>query len=250
MLNLMFPPKPILALALAAVAAHAQQRPLGIPLTPLGAGPFVLDTAEQHRIRVTVVARGLVHPWALAFLPDGSMLVTERPGRLRIVRDGVLDPKPISGLPEVRAKALGGLQDVALHPAFARNRLVYFTYIKAVENGMGAPVVARGRLEGGALIDVQDILVTDAREGNSALSARIAFGPDGMLYVAPGGNLDRLAQEPGSLRGKILRVRDDGSAPPDNPFAGRACYRSEIYSLGHRNSLGLIVQSHHRRRLE
>ena len=97
------------------------------------------------------------------------------------------------------------------------------------------------RLEGGALADVRDILVTDAHEGNSALNARIAFGREGMLYMATGGNLDRVAQEPGSLRGKILRVRDDGSVPPDNPFVGRAGYRPEIYTLGHRNSLGLIV---------
>src|SRR6202521_5429573 len=95
------------------------QQPVSLSVPPLGAGPFVLDTAEQHKIRLTVVTKGLVHPWGLAFLPDGSMLVTERPGRLRVVRDGVLDPKPITGVPEVRAKALGGLQDVALHPRFA-----------------------------------------------------------------------------------------------------------------------------------
>lgn len=218
---------------------RAQQPSLPIP--PLGAGPFVFATAEQPKIRVTVVARGLVHPWALAFLPDGSMLVTERPGRLRVVRDGVLDPKPVSGIPAVRAKAFGGLQDVALHPDFAKNKLIYFTYIRPGENDRSAPVVARGRLEGGALVDVRDVLVADAHEGNSALSARIAFGRDGMLYIAPGGNLEKLAQEPGSLRGKILRVRDDGTAPPDNPFVGRPGYRPEIFSLGHRNSLGLMV---------
>jgi aldose sugar dehydrogenase len=201
---------------------QAQQPPIGVPVPLLGAGPFVLDTAEQHKIRVTVVTKGLFHPWGLAFLPDGSMLVTERPGRLRVVRDGVLDPKPVGGVPEVRAKALGGLQDIALHPRFADNRLLYFTYVKPVENDRGAPAVARGRLEGVALADVRDILVTDAHEGNSALNARIAFGREGMLYIATGGNLDRVAQEPGSLRGKILRVRDDGSVPLDNPFVGRA----------------------------
>jgi len=235
--------------------AQAQQPPIGVPVPPLSAGPFVLDTAEQHKIRVSIVARGLVHPWALVFLPDGNMLVTERPGRLRIVRDGVLDPKPVTGLPAVRAKALGGLQDVALHPKFAENRLVYFTYIKPLENGRGTPAVARGRLENGALTDVRDILVTDSREGDSALNARIAFGRDGMLFMATGGNFESSAtlglsagaaltgpaQDPGSLRGKILRVRDDGSVPPDNPFVGRTGYRPEIFTLGHRNSLGLIV---------
>jgi glucose/arabinose dehydrogenase len=225
----------------AIVMAQDQQPPIGVPVAPLGGGPFVFDTAEQHKIRVTVVTKGLVHPWALAFLPDGSMLVTERPGRLRVVRNGVLDPKPVTGVPQVRATGLGGLQDLALHPRFAENRLLYFTYIKPVENDRGAPAVARGRLEGGELVDVRDVLVADSREGNSALDARIAFGRDGMLYMSTGGNLPGVSQEPDSLRGKILRIRDDGSVPPDNPFVGRAGYRPEIYTLGHRNSLGLIV---------
>lgn len=220
---------------------QAQQPPIGVPVAPLGAGPFVFDTAEQHKIQVTVVSKGLVHPWSLVFLPDGSMLVTERPGRIRVIRDGVLDPKPLSGLPQPRTKGNGGLMDIALHPKFAENHLVYFTYDKPVDNDKGAPTVARGRLEGGALTDVRDILFTDAYEGTGGLSARIAFGRDGMLYMATGGNVGWVAQEPGSLRGKILRIRDDGSVPPDNPFVGRTGYRPEIYTLGHRNSLGLIV---------
>src|SRR6266567_927849 len=97
-------------------SAQGQQQPIGVPVPPLGAGPFVLDTAEQHKIRVTVVTKGLVHPWSVAFLPDGSMLVTERPGRLRVIRDGVLDPKPVSGVSDVRTKGNGGLMDIALHP--------------------------------------------------------------------------------------------------------------------------------------
>jgi glucose/arabinose dehydrogenase len=221
--------------------AQAQQPAIGVPVPPLGPGPFVLDTAEQHKIQVTVVTKGLAHPWSLVFLPDGSMLVTERPGRLRVVRNGVLDPRPIGGVPQVRTKGNGGLMDIALHPQFAQNHLVYFTYTKPVENGKGAPTVARGKFEDGVLADVRDILVTDAWEGDGGLSGRIAFGRDGMLYMATGGRVGWVAQEPGSLRGKILRVRDDGTAPPDNPFIGRAGYRPEIYSLGHRNSLGLIV---------
>lgn len=220
---------------------RAQEQPIGVPVAPLGKGPFVFDTAEQHRIQVTVVTKGLVHPWSLVFLPDGSILVTERPGRIRVIRNGVLDPKPIGGVPEPRTKGNGGLMDIALHPRFAENHLVYFTYDKPVDNGKGAPTVARGRLEGGELADVRDIVVTDAYEGNGGLSGRITFGRDGMLYMATGGNVGWVAQEPGSLRGKILRVRDDGSVPPDNPFVGRAGYRPEIYTLGHRNSLGLIV---------
>ncbi len=219
---------------------QAQQPPIGVAVPPLGAGPFVFDTAEQHKIRV-VVTKGLEHPWSMAFLPDGSMLVTERPGRLRVIRNGVLEPKPIGGVPEVRTKGNGGFMDIALHPRFPENHLVYFTYTKPVEKGNGAPTVARGRLEGSVLTEVRDVLVTESYEGTGGLSARIVFGRDGMLYFATGGNVGWVAQEPGSLRGKILRLRDDGSAPPDNPFIGRAGYKPEIFSLGHRNSLGLMV---------
>ena len=126
----------LIAIALTAVTAQViqqekqQKQPVGVPVAPLGDGPFVFDTAEQHKIRVTVVTKGLVHPWSLAFLPDGSMLVTERPGRLRIVRDGKLDPHPVSGAPKVLAIQLAGLMDVALHPKFSENKLVYLTYNK------------------------------------------------------------------------------------------------------------------------
>jgi glucose/arabinose dehydrogenase len=234
-----------IALMLISVAAgigHAQQEPpIGLPVPPLGQGPFVFDTAEQPKIRVSVVARGLSHPWSTAFLPDGAMLVAERPGRLRIIRDGVLDPKPIDGLPRVRTDGNGGLMDVALHPRFAENRLVYFTYTKPVDNGKGTPALARGRLEGSTLADVSDLVVPEAYEGNSGLNGRLVFGRDGMIYMSTGGNIGNVAQDPASLRGKILRLRDDGTAAPDNPFAGRAGYRPEIFTLGHRNTLALIV---------
>ena len=135
--------------------AIAQQQPIGVPVAPLGNGPFLFDTAEQHKIRVSVVTKGLSHPWSLAFLPDGSMLVTERPGRLRIIRDvirdGKLDPRPISGVPAVRTIGNSGLMDVALHPRFAENKLVYLTYNKPGDTSghskQIATVLARGRLE-------------------------------------------------------------------------------------------------------
>ncbi len=222
--------------------SHAQQQPpVGVPVSPLGAGPWVFDTAEQHKVRVSVVTTGLSHPWALAFLPDGDMLVTERPGRLRIVRRGVLDPQAISGVPQVRTDGNGDLMDVALHPRFADNRFVYLTYTKPVGNGMGAPALARGRLEAGALADVRDLLVTDAFEGNSGLNGRVVFGRDGKVYMSTGGNVGNVSQDPTSLRGKILRLNDDGSVPSDNPFVGHAGHRPEIYTFGHRNTLGLIV---------
>ena len=222
--------------------SHAQpQPPVGVPVPPLGAGPWVFDTAEQHKVRVSVVTTGLSHPWALAFLPNGDMLVTERPGRLRIVRRGVLDPQAISGVPQVRTDGNGGLMDVALHPRFADNRVVYLTYTKPVGNGMGAPALARGKLEAGALADVRDLLVTDAYEGNSGLNGRVVFGRDGKVYMSTGGNVENVSQDPTSLRGKILRLNDDGSVPSDNPFVGHVGHRPEIYTFGHRNTLGLVA---------
>jgi glucose/arabinose dehydrogenase len=234
----------LLLLPAMAALTYAAQPPIGVPVPPLGAGPWVVDTAEQHRIRVSVVTKGLSHPWAIAFLPNRDMLITERPGRLRLVRNGVLDPQPISGLPAIRTDGNGGLMDVALHPQFASNRLVYFTYTKPVGNGMGAPSLARGRLEGHALVDVKDLLVPDFYAGNSGLNGRVAFGRDGKVYMSTGGRSENdvanVAQDRGSLRGKVLRLNDDGTVPADNPFVGREGYRPEIYTVGHRNTLGLI----------
>ena len=231
----------ILISILFALHSAALGQRLGVPVPPLGDGPFLFDTAEQHNLRVTVVARGLEHPWSLAFLPDGSILVTERPGRLRIVRNGVLEPNPISGVPAVMAGEFGGFQDVALHPQFDANHLVYFTYSKRLDNGWGASAIGRGRLEGNALYDVRDVFVTEGRAGPSGLSGRVVFARDGNLFMSTEGIVGNVAQDPMSLRGKILRLRDDGSVPPDNPFAGRSDYRPEIFSLGHRNILGLII---------
>jgi aldose sugar dehydrogenase len=154
----------VLAVALWTVIGalgHAQPPPIGVAVPPLGDGPWVFDTAEQHKVRVSVVTKGLSHPWAIAFLRGTDMLITERGGRLRVVRNGVLDPRPISGLPPIRTDGNGGLMDVALHPEFERNALVYLTYTKPVGNGMGAPALMRGRLEGHALVDVEDVLVPD-----------------------------------------------------------------------------------------
>ena len=220
---------------------HAFGQSIGVPVPPLGEGPWTLDTAEQHKIQVSVVARGLSHPWAIAFLPDENILVTERPGRLRLIRDGVLDSLPISGTPNVRTEGNGGLMDVAVHPEFSENGLIYLTYTKPMENGRGAPALAVGRLEGLVLTGLRDLVVTEAYEGNSGLNGRVAFGSDGKVYMSTGGRVGDAAQDPMSLRGKVLRLEDDGTMPADNPFLNRFNYRPEIYTLGHRNTLGLML---------
>lgn len=218
--------------------------PIGVPRTPIGNGPWVFDTAEQHRIRVVVVAGGLQNPWGMAWLPGGDLLVTERPGRLRVVRSGVLDPEPVAGVPQVRAQRLSGLMDVALHPKFGENRLVYLTYNKGREDGMLATVLARGRFDGRALTEVRDLFVAEPWwNGAGGSASRVVFAPDGTLYMTVGASGEDVGQGQDTTvhKGKILRLRDDGTVPPDNPFVARRGFRPEIYSYGHRNSLGLIV---------
>ncbi len=239
-------------LVIAAVSGQAQQPaarraptappPIVWPSPPLDNGPIVLDTGIQHQIRL-IVTKGLNQPWSMAFLPDGSILITERPGRLRIVRNGVLDPNPIAGVPRVQAQGLAGLMDLALHPRFSENKLVYFTYHKPAADGSNPGIItlARGRWDGTALADVRDIF-SAIQNGNAS---RIVFGNDGMVYMTVGiGDPPAAAraQDPNDLAGKVLRLRDDGTVPPDNPFVNRPGYRPEIYTMGHRNALGLAVQ--------
>jgi aldose sugar dehydrogenase len=225
--------------------APAPAAPLGVPVPALGDGPWVIDTAEQHKLRLSVVAKGLANPWSLAWLPDGSILVTERSGRLRIIRNGVLDPTPIPGVPVVKAQRLSGLMDVVLHPRFAENRLVYLTYNKGRDDGMMATVLARGRFDGASLSDVKDLYVAEPWwDGAGGSASRIVFGRDGMLYMSTGSGGGANAghgQDTSITKGKILRLRDDGTVPPDNPFVGKPGFRPEIFSYGHRNTLGLIV---------
>jgi glucose/arabinose dehydrogenase len=206
---------------------------------------MVYETALVRPIRI-VATKGLNQPWSMAFLPDGAILVTERPGRLRIVRNGVLDPTPIAGLPDdIQAQGLAGLMDVQLHPAFAENKLVYITYHKKPAPAPGATpppaggrgggpagviTLARARWDGTKLVDVKD-LFSAIPSGNAS---RIIFGRDGMLYMSVGygdppqanqGNPDpehMPPQDPMNLAGKTLRLKDDGTVPSDNPFAGRS----------------------------
>jgi aldose sugar dehydrogenase len=228
--------------------------PIGVLRAPLGGGPWILDTAEQHKIKVSIVAGGLANPWSLAWLPNSSTslgagsvnaLITERPGRLRLLKNGVLDPTPISGVPVVKAQRLSGLMDVVLHPRFAENRLVYLTYNKGRADGMLATVLARGRLDGTALTDVKDLFVAEPWwDGAGGSASRLVFGRDGMLYMSTGsggGANFAQGQEKNIHKGKILRLRDDGTVPADNPFVKDPSFKPEIYSWGHRNSLALIV---------
>ena len=214
--------------------------PAGFEPQPIPAQPIEFDTAEVMRIRVVPVARGLVNPWSLAFLPDGAMLVTEKDGRLRIIRNDVLDPKPIPGVPAVRVQGRSGLMDVVLHPQFATNRFVYFSYLKPVGGERQAALtVARGRFDGAAITDLVDIFTCGA--GVSGPS-RLAWGRDGTLYMTtPSGGSGSGSQDPNTYSGKVLRLKDDGTVPADNPFVGRAGHKPEIFTLGHRNSLGLAV---------
>jgi aldose sugar dehydrogenase len=225
---------------------------------PLGDGPWEFGFGPG-RYKVTVVTKGVVRPWGIAFLPDGDMLVTERglpkqqPGQLRVIRKGVLDPTPIGPLPEMHASGLGGLLDVSLHPQFATNRLIYLTYSKkGPGDGNATTAVMRARWDGGStLADAKDILVTNGWHGGpgskpgigpatGSYGSRLAWDNDGLLYVTTGDrNYVQFSQDPMNHNGKILRIRDDGSVPPDNPFVGKQGYLPEIWSLGHRNPLGL-----------
>jgi glucose/arabinose dehydrogenase len=190
---------------------------------------------------VVVLAKGLEHPWAVEPLPDGSLLVTERPGRMRVVSaSGKLGP-PIGGVPKVDAGGQGGLLDVALSPDFARDRTIYWSYAEARQGG-NATSVARGVLTAdyGRLEQVRVIFrAMPAYEGDKHFGSRLAFGPDGKLFVTLGERSDASmrpqAQQLDSDMGKIVRINPDGSVPDDNPFVGRAGARPEIWSLGHRN---------------
>ena len=162
---------PMLVVIVAALPTVARSQPAGGPSPALGAGPFVFDTAEQHKLRAVVVATGLSHPWSMAFLPDGGILVTERDGRLRIVRNGVLSPQPISGVPEVSKARLAGLMDIALHPQFATNHLVYLTYSKP-DPVTYKTALARGRLEGNSLVDVRELFQSEAHWKDAASASR------------------------------------------------------------------------------
>ena len=211
---------PLLAVVCAATSG-AQQAPAPNDPDKLPDGPQVFTSTVQ-KLRVVPI-KGLNRPFAMAFLPDGNLLVTERGGRLRIVRNGVLDPQPIAGMPEVLDLRLKGLQDLALHPRFAENRLIYFTYYKPKrgENDVATATLARARWDGGyVLTDVRDLFIADAWCATPSAS-RIVFGRDGRIFMTvgvpirgrPGTAQPEDSQSPGNHAGKVLRLNDDGTAP-------------------------------------
>ncbi len=197
--------------------------------------------SQEHDFVVEEVTRGLDHPWGMAFLPDGRMLVTERTGRLRIVANGRLEPEPVSGLPDIRVRGQGGLLDVALHPEFSDNRYVYLSYAAGTRQRSGTEV-ARGQLRGNRLENLEVLFRAEPKtRGGRHFGSRLAF-LDGDLYISLGDRGSReLAQDLSAHHGSMIRLRDDGSTPPDNPYLGVEDARPEIYSIGHRNIQGLAV---------
>ncbi len=234
-------PLPPAAVLLAALTGCA---PVGPDRPAFAAEPGEVFDSEAQRFVLHRLTGGLERPWSLAFLPDGGMLVTERVGRLRRVSaEGVLDPQPIAGLPEIWARGQGGLLDVALDPDFSANRLIYFSYSALAEDGRAGTRVARGRLAGDRLEDVEVIFVSNGRTGTGRhFGSRLLFDPEGRLYITSGDRAQReLAQDLTSHAGKVLRIFPDGSIPPDNPFVGREDALPEIYTWGNRNAQGMAL---------
>jgi glucose/arabinose dehydrogenase len=223
----------------AAVAAAA--------LLPASAWPADIVKTEAETVRIVSVVAGLDHPWGLAFLPDGRMLVTERAGRLRIVgRDGRLASQPVAGLPKIEEHGQGGLLDVALHPRFAENALLYLSYAERGDGGYGTAVL-RGRLTGPAenpRLDAVGVIYRQAPKssGGRHFGSRLVFDRAGFLYVTQGDRGEQTrAQNLGDLAAKVVRLHDDGRVPSDNPFVGTPGARPEIFTLGNRNVQGAAL---------
>lgn len=250
-------------IAQGAPEAESFEIDLDAPLPPpvgagLGAGPWDIKT-EKADLHVEVVTNGLDTPWSLAFLPEGGMLITERPGHLRVMRDGVLDPKEITGLPDIYALGIAGLMDVQLHPEFTSNELIYISYSKPDPESPQNSVLAvmRAKWDGGyALSEVEDIFVADAWYGKAPVpekccgqgpvfgsyGGRILFDDQGYLFITSGDrNNGEMVQKTDNHFGKILRINDDGSIPEDNPWVGKSGHKGEVWTTGHRNPTGLTI---------
>ncbi len=216
---------------------------LALTLALIWADPFTpaLGRTEKQAIRLVTITNTLSRPWGLAFLPNGDMLVTELAGHLRIIRGGTLQPEWIEGAPKVVTKAQAGLMDIAVHPRYAENGFIYLTYSKP---GLGdTPALLRARCDGTRLTAAHDIFVADAwSDSGGNTGSRIAFGKDGMIYMTVGDRHDRKFSQDLTIHGgKVLRLRDDGTVPNDNPFVNRPGVRPEIFTYGNRNPQGLAI---------
>ena len=220
-----------LLIALLAILFTQQRYPDSRPLPEINSS-----------IRVATVVEGLAHPWSMAFLPDGRMLVTERPGRLRIVDNGRLLPTPVKGLPEIAAKGQGGLLDVALHPGFAENGWIYLSYAAGDSRGIGTEV-GRGRLQGNRVTEWRTLFrLLPKSDTAQHFGSRLVFDGEGHLFITLGDRGDRYrAQDPNDHAGSVIRLYDDGRIPKDNPFIGQPGTKPEIYSIGHRNMQGAAL---------
>ncbi len=231
------------------ILAATATLPATLAAPSIGRAQEILKSSKANYRLVTLVgsstrwslARDLEQPWSIAFLPDGRILVTERPGRLRMFANGRLEP-PLGGVPKVYASNQGGLLDICLHPNFAQNRTLYLSY-SAEGSGGAATTVARAELGDGALRGVRTIFEALPRtSGGLHFGSRIAFDRAGLMYVTAGERYQmQRAQDLNDLAGKVLRLKDDGSVPPDNPFVGKPNARPEIFTWGHRNPQGLAM---------
>ena len=207
-----------------------------------GAQTLKPTVGSDEGFKIVEITDGLQHPWGLTFLPDGRILVTERPGRLRIIENGQLNPRPVSGLPEISASGQGGLLDVAIHPNYRDNGWIYFSFVGPGKGGMGTEV-ARARLDGNGLKDLQ-LLFRMAHKSRTSrhFGSRLLFDRKGYLYITLGDRGDRpRAQRLNDHAGSVIRLHDDGRVPADNPFLTRKGARPEIYSYGHRNLQGMAL---------
>ncbi len=214
---------------------------LAMFLSAATSAPDIIKT-EAHTLRIVKIVSGLEHPWGHAFLPDNRIIITERPGRLRIVESGHLNPEPVAGLPAIAARGQGGLLDVALHPNFVTNQLVYLSYSAAGASGVGTEV-ARGKLVGNRLEDVEVIFrMTPKSKTGKHFGSRLIFDREGYLYITLGDRGEKKrAQLSDDHAGSVIRLHDDGRVPADNPFVGRQGWQSEKFTLGHRNMQGAAI---------
>ncbi|HXC59840.1 MAG TPA: PQQ-dependent sugar dehydrogenase [Steroidobacteraceae bacterium] len=242
-------------LSLAQLATAQQQPAPGIPVPTLSQPSYTFDTGEQHQLRVQVLARGLNHPFAVALLPDGDALISERGGALRLLRNATgaagrptqLEAAPVPGLPTLeKTYRNAGLHDLALHPGYAQNHWVYFSFNKPGDTVPGAGnaparqlsklTVMRATFDGRALTDAKEIFV--GKSGGTS-GSRIAFDGDGLLYIINGAAVGDDAQRMDNTVGKVLRVKDDGSIPADNPYVGQKDVNPAVFTRGHRDPLAL-----------